>query len=138
MSARKTTKSAKKHSARGPSSIVWFEVPADRPERAKTFYSKLFGWKIKKFPGMEDYWHIDTGGPDATPDGGMYPRKTPQQAITNYVAVPSVDVAAAKVTQLGGKICMAKTPVPGMGFFAICQDTEDNTFAIWERNGGAK
>jgi predicted enzyme related to lactoylglutathione lyase len=138
MSARKTTKSARKHNSRGPSSIVWFEVPADRPERAKTFYSKLFGWKIKKFPGMGDYWHIDTGGPDATPDGGMYPRKTPQQAITNYVAVPSVDAASAKVTKLGGKICMAKTPVPGMGFFAICQDTEDNTFAIWERSGGAK
>jgi predicted enzyme related to lactoylglutathione lyase len=68
----------------------------------------------------------------------MYPRKTPQQAITNYVAVPSVDTAAAKVTKLGGKICMPKAPVPGMGFFAICQDTEDNTFAIWERNGGAK
>jgi len=30
-------------------SIVWFEIPADNPERAKTFYSNLFGWSINPF-----------------------------------------------------------------------------------------
>jgi predicted enzyme related to lactoylglutathione lyase len=25
-----------------------------------------------------------------------------------------------------------------MGYFAICQDTEENTFAIWEMNPKAK
>ena len=40
--------------------------------------------------------------------------------------------------KLGGKICVAKTAVPQMGYFAICEDTENNTFAIWERNPGAK
>ena len=29
-----------------PASIVWFEIPADKPERAREFYGKLFGWKI--------------------------------------------------------------------------------------------
>jgi len=38
---------AKKKSA---SSIVWFEIPADNHERAKKFYSSLFGWKITPFP----------------------------------------------------------------------------------------
>ena len=32
--------------------IVWFEIPADNLDRAKTFYGKLFGWKINPFPGM--------------------------------------------------------------------------------------
>ena len=45
--------------------IVWFEIPANNPERAKKFYGKLFGWKIELFPGMTDYWHIDMGGGDA-------------------------------------------------------------------------
>ena len=35
-----------------PASIVWFEIPADNVERAKTFYGKLFGWKIERFPGQ--------------------------------------------------------------------------------------
>ena len=32
--------------------INWFEIPADDLERAKKFYSKLFGWKINPIPGM--------------------------------------------------------------------------------------
>ena len=120
------------------SSIVWFEIPADNVERARKFYGSLFGWKIEQFPGMPDYWHIDTGGSDDSPDGGMMKRKSPQQPITNYISVASVDEAAAKVEKLGGKICMAKTAVPKMGYFVVCQDPENNTFALWEVNESAK
>jgi len=118
--------------------IVWFEIPADKPERAKKFYSALFGWKIKAFPGMKDYWHIDTGGGDDTPDGGLMARKHPAQPITNYVNVASVDKGMAKVKKLGGKICVPKMPVPGMGYLAICRDTEDNEFALSEMDSDAK
>jgi uncharacterized protein len=119
-------------------SIVWFEIPADNLERAKAFYGNLFGWKINPFPGMTDYSHIDTGGAGDTPDGALMARKHPEQPITNYVSVNSVTEFAKKIEKLGGKICMAKTAVPQMGYFAVCQDTEDNTFAIWERNENAK
>ena len=126
---------AKKKTA---ANIIWIEIPADKPGRAQKFYSRLFGWKISAFPGMTDYWHIDTGGGDDTPDGGMMTRKLPGQPITNYVNVPSVTRAMAKVKQLGGKICMLKTAVPQMGYFAVCQDTENNTFALWEIKRKAK
>jgi len=118
--------------------IVWFEIPADNPDRAKAFYSKLFGWKINPLPTMPDYQHIDTGGPDASPDGGLMKRMHPEQAITAYISVPSVTKAVAKIEKLGGSICKEKTAVPGMGFFAICKDTENNTFAIWEMTPKAK
>jgi hypothetical protein len=133
------SKPKKKKSNRPPASIVWFEIPADNVARAKGFYTKLFGWKIKKFAGpmKMPYWHIDTGGADASPDGGMMERQSPQQPITNYIMVPSVDQAAAKVQKLGGKILMQKSAVPHMGYFAVCQDTENNVFAVWERNEAA-
>ena len=131
MSARK--KANKSKTPKASPNIVWFEIPADDVERAKKFYSSLFGWKIKAIPGMSDYWHIDTGGADASPDGGLMVRKQPQQQITNYVAVDSVSKFVAKIEKLGGKICTPKTEVPSMGYFAICQDTEQNTFAVWER-----
>src|SRR5436190_23728657 len=138
MSTKTKSKPKKKQNSRSSSSIVWFEIPADNPERAKKFYGKLFNWKINKFPGMTDYWHIDTGGGDQTPDGGMMVRKHPQQPITNYVLVPSVEKSAAQVEKLGGTICMAKTAVPQMGHFVIGQDTENNMFALWEKNSDAK
>jgi len=116
-------------------SVVWFDVPADDLGRAKTFYRSLFDWKFAKLSAaVADYWHIDTGGKDATPDGGLLPRMYPAQAITVYVSVPSVDKAVAKVQKLGGTVCKPKTAVPHMGYFAICEDTEHNTFAVWEMN----
>lgn len=123
--------------------IVWFEIPADNTGRAKKFYASLFGWKIAPFPGMpaaeaQNYLHINTGGADASPDGGIMTRMHPEQSITSYISVPSVNRYMAKVTKLGGSVCKEKTAVPRMGFFAICKDTENNAFAIWEMNPKAK
>ena len=118
--------------------IIWFEIPVDKPDRAQAFYNKLFGWKINPFPSMQEYWHIDTGGPDASPDGGMLPRMFPAHTISNYVNVPSVSRYMEKVKKLGGKVCKPKTAVPEMGYFAICEDTEKNQFALWEINRKAK
>jgi predicted enzyme related to lactoylglutathione lyase len=142
MGTQTKTKSSAKRKVAKPSRpalrICWFEIPADDPERAKKFYGSLFGWNIKLFPGMADYWHIDTGGADETPDGGLMTRKHPQQPITNYVSVASVTKAMAKVEKLGGTICKSKTAVPQMGYFAICRDTEGNEFALWEVNDRAR
>ena len=132
------TRKPKAKTSKAAASIVWFEIPADNIERAKEFYNSLFGWKFAKLPAVNDYWHIDTGGENDTPDGGLMPRMHPQQPITNYVSVPSVTKAMAKVKKLGGTICKPKTTVPQMGYFAICEDTEGNTFALWEMNDRAK
>jgi len=127
-------KSEKKQSA----SIVWFEIPADNSDRAKAFYSNLFGWKINPFPGGGDYWHIDTGGTDDTPDGALKTRRHAGEPIVNYVSVDSVAEFSKKIEKLGGKICMPKTAVPQMGYFAVCQDTEGNAFGIWQSDASAK
>lgn len=131
-------KKAQKRNAKSskmPASICWFEVPADDLGRAKKFYGSLFGWKFAKLPAaIADYWHIDTGGKDASPDGGLMPRMHPEQSITVYVSVSSVDKAVKKVEKLGGTVCKPKTAVPHMGYFAICEDTEHNVFAVWELN----
>ena len=113
----KQTKAKTKPKRNKPaSSIVWFEIPTDDIDRAKKFYSGLLGWKIKAFPGMTDYWHIDTGGADASPDGALMKRKCPEHSgITNYVMVESVDKFAAKVETLGGKVKVRRTPAQAVG-----------------------
>jgi predicted enzyme related to lactoylglutathione lyase len=114
-------------------SIVHFEIPAEDLQRAKDFYSKLFGWKIESWQGM-DYMMIDTYGLG----GGMMKRMHPDQQITDYFGVPSVDEYSAEVEKLGGKILVPKKAVPGMGYFVICMDTEKNVFGIWETDSNAK
>lgn len=45
--------------------IVYFEISADKPERAVKFYGKTFGWKIVKWEGPIDYRLITTGKDEA-------------------------------------------------------------------------
>jgi predicted enzyme related to lactoylglutathione lyase len=130
--------------------IVHFEIPADDIERAKKFYTELFGWKIEKLLGMDtgnsssssdmEYWMITTTDEKGNKalGGGMMKRKMPQQPNINYIGVEPVDEYASKVEKIGGKVVLSKMPVPGMGYFAVCLDTENNAFAIWESNGSAK
>jgi hypothetical protein len=40
--------------------IVHFDIPADDPERAKSFYSRLFGWKFEKPIEDMEYYLVDT------------------------------------------------------------------------------
>ncbi|MGN6615362.1 MAG: VOC family protein [Candidatus Nitrosocosmicus sp.] len=128
--------------------IVHFEIPSDDIQRSKRFYNELFGWTIEKFqdtgnnmPEDMEYYIITTTDDKGNKSlrGGMLKRKDiQQQGITNYIDVKSIDEYSVKVEKLGGKVVVQKMPVPGMGYFAMCLDTENNSFAIWETNSSAK
>ena len=53
-------------------------------------------------------------------------RMNPDHQITNYMGVPSVDENPARVEKLGDKVVVPKTAVPGMGYFVICLDSDNN------------
>jgi predicted enzyme related to lactoylglutathione lyase len=129
--------------------IVHFEIPANDVERAKKFYSNLFGWKMEKWPEADgkdsssdmEYWVISTTddkGNKASIGGGMMRRQDQHQQITNFIDVNSVDEYSSKIEKLGGKVVVSKMAVPGMGYFAVCHDTENNSFGIWESDESAK
>jgi len=69
--------------------IVHFDLPADEPERAKTFYFSLFGWTFEPAPGFLDYYLIETTADDGSPGigGGLGKRGMPDQKISNYIGV---------------------------------------------------
>jgi predicted enzyme related to lactoylglutathione lyase len=130
--------------------IVHFEIPADQPERAAKFYRELFGWEISKWEGSADqrdgfeYWMVrtvptDEHGLPSRPgvNGGLMRRMYPEQAPVNYILVESVDDYVRRAEELGAKVMMGKTPVPGMGWFAQLTDPEGNVLAIWETDSHA-
>ncbi|UCC62038.1 MAG: VOC family protein [Anaerolineae bacterium] len=114
-----------------------FEIPADDVKRAIKFYTNLFGWQISAAEGFEDYWFIETGKAGQDLAGGLMARQAPDQGPVYYVQVESVADYAAKVEELGGKVIVPQSPVPGMGWFAHFQDTEGNVFALWESDESA-
>ncbi len=120
--------------------IVHFDIPADDVERARKFYTELFGWKIERTPGPMEYWMISTTEDqnENAVNGAMMKRILPEPGYRNYIAVSSVEEYAAKVKKLGGRVVLPKMAVPGLGYFAVCLDTENNCFAIWETDESAK
>lgn len=127
--------------------LVHFEIPSDDLERSKKFYSDLFGWNFEKWSGPEslpegmEYLIItttDDKGNKAIGGGMMKRQNSEQQGMTNYIDVKSVDEHSDRVMQLGGKVVIPKKTIAGMGYFAVCVDTENNTFGIWETDPNAK
>ncbi|PVX27766.1 MAG: glyoxalase [Candidatus Bathyarchaeum sp.] len=119
--------------------IVHFDIPAENPEKLKNFYSKLFSWRIYKFPGPTEYWMIETvpvdeKGAPARPgvNGGMFKKEQPERKPVNYILVDDIDKSTQKVKDLGGTITRPKQQVPGVGYIAHAIDPEGNAFAIMQ------
>lgn len=110
-----------------------FDVSADDPTRAMTFYEEVFGWKFEKWNGPFDYWLIMTGNPDEPGiNGGIAKREDPNTRIMNFIDVPSVDDCAKKIISCGGKILQEKQTIPGVGYIIVFEDTERNMFGIMQ------
>jgi predicted enzyme related to lactoylglutathione lyase len=120
--------------------IIHFDIPADNPERAKTFYTTLFGWKFNLMPGPDPYYLIETNNLDghAGTGGGMGKRSGPDQRIVNYIGVSSIDESIKQVLENGGKVQQEKQQIPGFGFLAVCVDTENNLFGLFEETPPSK
>jgi hypothetical protein len=120
--------------------VVHFEIHADNPERARTFYGDLFGWEFSPFGGPMDYWIIRTGS-EGQPgiDGGIMRRMgTPPvdgQAVNAYVCtvdVDQLDQALEKALALGATLALPKMAIPGIGWLAYAKDPEGNIFGMMQ------
>jgi predicted enzyme related to lactoylglutathione lyase len=122
-----------------------FAIPADVPERAISFYERVFGWQFKigweydTPQGREKYWHVISGGDgSAGIDGGLTRREYPGQPISVGIEASEVGACTELVEKCGGKTLVRKVAIPGAAWFAVCQDSEGNTFAIIQPDPGAQ
>ena len=117
---------------------VHFEIHADDVQRAIKFYSDLFGWKIENWGGPMEYWLVTTGD-DNEPgiNGAIMKRPDPGATGVNYINVESIDEFTEKIKPTGGSIVMPKMPIPGIGYAAVCRDTEGNSFGLFQGDPAA-
>lgn len=121
---------------------IHFEIHAADPQRAITFYQKMFGWTFTAWEGPMPYWIIKTGeGPGI--DGGLVPRKgglTPDAPMTAYVCtidVASLDDAITKATGMAAEVALPKQAIPGIGWLAYLKDPEGNIFGMMQNDPAA-
>jgi predicted enzyme related to lactoylglutathione lyase len=110
------------------SKIVHFEIPADDTGRATQFWGLLFGVEFQTYEGPVEYHMFQN---DDQSGGAVYARQEGEQGLITYFAVDDIDAAREKVQELGGT-AEDKAPVPGMGWYARAQDTEGNSFSLWQ------
>jgi uncharacterized protein len=116
-----------------PGEVVHLEIPADDTAKAREFWGSLFGWQFEAFPGPNEY-HM-TRISDGT--GGAITNMEPGKRGTRvYFDVDEITAGAARVKELGGEAGEAM-PVPGMGWFAVCKDSEGNEFGLWQNDPSA-
>jgi predicted enzyme related to lactoylglutathione lyase len=120
--------------------VQHFEIAADDVNRAQEFYKKVFGWTMQRMNNPvrpeEDYWTFETKDDEGKRglSGGLMKRQSPQQTVTNYITVSSIDEYSSKINQSGGKIIIPKITLPNMGFISVCLDSENNMFGLFEPN----
>jgi predicted enzyme related to lactoylglutathione lyase len=113
-----------------------FEIPVDDADRAERFYADVFGWKFQRFPGAPDYYGLASTGEGVGIDGALM-KRTAGSATTLTMEVASIEDAVARITAGGGKVVHGKAPIPGVGWFANCTDTEGNPFGIFVNDPNA-
>jgi uncharacterized protein len=117
-----------------PGQMVHLEIPAGDTTRAREFWGPLFGWEWQTFEGPTEYhmtrFSETTGGAIYAPDP---PNKRGPRV---YFDVDDIGAGNARVQELGGEAGEAM-PVPGMGWFSLCKDTEGNEFGLWQNDPDA-
>ena len=113
--------------------LVHFEIPADDAERAKSFYGSLFGWSFESWDGPVEYHMTQAGG---EPGGAVYPTQEGIRGPIVYFDTDDVDAQVARVRELGGT-AKDKEPIPGVGWYARCTDTEGNPFSLYQSDESA-
>jgi hypothetical protein len=116
---------------------IHFEIPADNPDRAIKFYETLFGWKFHKWEGPMPYWLISTGEGEPGINGGLLPRRHPEQPCVNTIGVSDIDASIALAEKSGGTCVVPKMPVPTVGWLAYCKDTEGHIFGMMQNDPAA-
>lgn len=115
----------------------WWELATKDAEKAKEFYTELCGWTVQPMEmPMGTYNVLSRNGASF---GGIMDASGPEWKDVpphwmTYIHVNDVDASAAKVTELGGGVCVPPTDIPSVGRFSVVNDPTGGTFSLFAAN----
>jgi predicted enzyme related to lactoylglutathione lyase len=122
--------------------VVHFEVPYDDADRARSFYSDVFGWNIQPVPEF-DYNFVQTGPVEESGmpteagyiGGGMFQRDAQIGKPIITIDVDDMTKALAAIAEHGGAAVGEVQHVGEMGLAAYFTDSEGNLMGLWQTTG---
>jgi predicted enzyme related to lactoylglutathione lyase len=120
--------------------LAHFSINADDVDRARAFYSKVFGWKFQSW-GPPGFYMIDAK--DSPVFGSLQGRRElvkgqRTQGFECTIGVPSIDAAEKAVRANGGKVLMERSVIVGVGTLMWFQDPEGNAFGAMQYDPAAE
>lgn len=112
--------------------FIWYDLITPDPEAAVKFYSRVVGWGTQQWEGAEPYTMWTN---DGVPLGGVVetgPSMSENKQWLAYVAVDDVDETASKAQSLGATIVGGPNDIPNSGRYAIIEDPQGATIAIYK------
>lgn len=113
--------------------VCWTELATKDLEAAKKFYTELLGWELKESKATGEMIYIEHHN-NGVPQGGMYKMgpefgEAPSHWMS-YISVDDVDASVARVTELGGSVCVPPTDIPNVGRFSVINDPTGATISL--------
>lgn len=113
------------------SPVIFFEMPVDDINRAKSFYEKTLGWNI--LPTYENYYFALTADSDENKvpkqigniNGAFQKKDEHIGALRLMIKVEDLDKTIENVLKAGGKIKIPPRKIPGF-YYAVIFDSEGN------------
>jgi len=110
--------------------ICYLEIPANTAADAASFYSSIFGWKVRE-RGDGNLAFDDTGCVSGT--WVRETDRTPDERTRVYIMVDSIADTLKEITENGGKVLTPRTDIaPNMGAFGAFMDPVGNEFGLYE------
>jgi predicted enzyme related to lactoylglutathione lyase len=110
--------------------FTWHELMTTDAAKAATFYGALLGWKVEEVPmGPMGTYRLFLQGDQRVGGAMAAPPGTPSNWLA-YVGADNPDATCAQIRELGGKILVPPTDVPGMVRFAVAMDTLGAAFGV--------
>jgi hypothetical protein len=123
---------------------TYFDLSVRDPQRARSFFENVLGWRFERFPMPYEYYRIVTGS-DGEPgiDGGIggigdAPLAGGRPLTQLTIPVPNLDEFTARVLAHGGRIVEPRTAIPGIGWYATCAEPGGLMFGLIEPDENAR
>ena len=110
--------------------ITHLEIPVSDLQRAKAFYTELFGWDIAEAPGYEGYpmWQ----SPNKVSGGALTAREEGFTQPRSMVEVDSIDDTVAKAVASGAAVVVENTSIDESSWWALIRDPDGNEIGLFE------
>jgi predicted enzyme related to lactoylglutathione lyase len=113
----------------------WFDLMTPDGEKARAFYSKLFGWDFNVGGAEMGGYSMCLKNGQPVAGMGPMPENAPfPTAWSVYFETANVDASVEAVKANGGQVTMPPMDVMEEGRMAVCTDPTGATFGFWQGN----